>query len=157
MTMRYPRVRWLAALLLLGLTSCGGGDSPTDIPLPATGSMSASIDGSAWSAAQAQAVRGGGAVTLAGTDIALLSLGLAFQDTGTGTYTLGPGQGVTASVSDPQNIWSANDLQGSGTITVTTLDATRVAGTFSFIAPASPNSGPPASRTVTSGAFDVPF
>jgi len=155
--MRRHAKRWGASLLLFGLATCGGNSGLTDLDasLP-SGTMSASVDGVAWSAIEVQAVRAGGVVTIAGSDLALLAVAFAFQGVA-GTYALGPGHAATASVSDPSNIWAANDLQGSGTITVTTLTATRTAGTFSFTAPASPNSGPPATRVVTNGVFDVTF
>ncbi len=142
--------------MLFGLATCGGNSGLTDLDasLP-SGTMSASVDGVAWSAIEVQAVRAGGRRN-AGSDLALLAVAFAFQGVA-GTYDLGPGHAATASVSDLSNIWAANDLQGSGTITVTTLTATRTAGTFSFTAPASPNSGPPATRVVTNGVFDVTF
>ena len=53
--------------------------------------------------------------------------------------------------------WAANPSGGSGTITVTALTSTRVAGTFQFTGAAVSGTGASATRQVTSGKFDLSF
>lgn len=84
-----------------------------------------------------------------------------------GTYRLeaaaqgqppGSGYSGVASLVSAPNLWSSNIGSGSGTVTFTTVSATRLAGTFSLVvAPAPGNtSGNQATFTITNGAFDIP-
>jgi hypothetical protein len=52
--------------------------------------------------------------------------------------------------------WTTNTTGGAGTVVVTTLTASRVAGTFTFDAPPSPGQGTTTAH-VTSGTFDVTY
>lgn len=151
--MRALRKGGLGAIALLLAAGCGG-DSPTDL-IP-TGNMAATVDGGAWSAAHVEAVRSGGTVAVSGADVALIAVGFAFPDQGPGTYDIGPGEGSVANVTEGGNSWSANTFQGSGTITVASLTADAVAGTFAFTADFSVGTGS-GTRTVTNGTFNVSF
>lgn len=66
--------------------------------------------------------------------------------------------GIASFVAAP-NLWYANIGTGSGSVTFTTISATRLAGTFSLVvAPADGNtSGNQATLTITNGAFDIPL
>jgi hypothetical protein len=140
--------------------------------------MRATIDGQSWTAG-----------TVAGSVTALQSsrisggyliLGVQFLSSGgigsTLTFTLnnisGPGTyplGVDAvsvaggfggiSGGTPGGTWITPLSGAAGTITITALTTTHIAGTFSFTAtpPATGAGGATGTRTVTAGSFDAPF
>jgi hypothetical protein len=119
--------------------------------------MTATVDGNAWSAIQIQGVNSGTLVSIAGSDAALLSIGFAFQDLGPGTYPIGLGQITRATVTQSSStVWSATSGLGSGSVTLTTTTNNRAIGTFEFVAELSQGTGD-ATRTITSGAFDVTY
>lgn len=155
----------LVALLVLSVPGCGGDDdNPTSPgngnpnPNPAAG-MTATVNGTAWTSLVTTAINTGGIVAIGGSNLnGLIGIGLGFQGTMPGVYDIGPGLIANANVSNAAGgLWRASDTMGSGTITVTTLTATRVAGTFSFTAPAQMAGTVPPTMAVTSGAFDVEF
>jgi len=159
--MRTPMRTTLTLILALALAGCGG-DDPADPSGGNTGGdgLSCKVDGVSWTAPLTAAHLISGVVSIAGTDASSsLGVGLGFLNGGTGTYAVGPGSPITAcAVTEGLNdAWSASGDQGSGTITVTTLSSTRVAGTFSFTAPRSNGAGDPATRTVTEGTFNLPI
>ena len=53
------------------------------------------------------------------------------------------------------NIYAVDFTGDRGSVTITSLTATRIAGTFNFVAPPSLGSGAPGVKTVTNGSFDV--
>jgi len=163
--------RGMAPLLgLLLATACGGSDGPTD-PNPATppppggnATYTASVDGQAWASAASltsvtAALSGtyiiSGSV-LAGASTRAITLNL-MNIPGPGTYPLGTGAGVSGgSAIYAENVggWITPLSGEAGTLTITTLTATRIAGTFSFTAVASAGSAT-GTRSVTNGAFDL--
>jgi hypothetical protein len=157
--MRYPMI---AATLLFVLAACESDASGPDVSLP-NGSMSARIDGALWQATvlvhanrhqNILTVGGGGTMDGKPVAIAITTIGL----TGPGTVTFGPGVHSGASVGEAQTAsWSARNDQGSGSVTVTFLDDTRVAGTFAFDAVADAASAATGTRKVTEGKFDIRF
>jgi len=134
--------------------------------------MSASIDGQAWAASQNGVLVTGsqqtpGFLTITGTQITgqdyiAVSLYLGFIS-GTGTYPLGVNQGTTPGGGGSVlikngatlNIYAIDFTGDRGSVNVTTLTSTRIAGTFTFVAPPSLGSGAPGVKTVTNGTFDV--
>ena len=120
--------------------------------------MSAMVDGVQWTATVAFATTTGGIVAVGGSTAAGDGIGFAFQGATTGTYTLGAATVHTANYTDSgaANVWAAGGPVGSGSIVVTTLTASRVAGTFSFQVVSS-TGGTPATRSITQGSFDVAF
>ena len=157
--MRHNAKLVLIAVSVLCLTACGG-DSPTgpDTNLPANGTMSATVDGNAWTAIQIAAVNSNGIVAISGSDASLLAVGFGFVGQTTGTYTIGATSPANANVIDNlTTTWTANSFQGSGVITVATLTATGASGTFNYTAPLASVTGTPATRVVTNGRFNVTF
>jgi hypothetical protein len=76
---------------------------------------------------------------------------------GTGTYPLGVGAttyGGVGQVTENNLSWITPLTGNAGTVNITTLTDTRIAGTFSFVAEAT--AGSTGTRTVTSGQFDYP-
>lgn len=148
----------LITVLMVALTACGGDDplGPGDT-IPLNGTMTATVDGTPWTAIQIAAINNGGVVAISGSNVALLAVGFGFVGDTTGTYTIGPLAASNGSVIDNLTTWSASISQGSGTITVSTLSAASASGTFSFSAPLVSGTGTPATRVVTNGSFNVTF
>jgi len=169
-------------LLLLLLTGCGGGgdDSPTGPgpgPSATVGTFTATLDGTAWVSTTNQVVgtSGGqnqvpGVITMTGTQVSSATNYTTITVTlgyiaGTGTYPLGVNHGTTAggigTVFAPQGgsfgTWSTNLTGAAGTVNVTSLTSTRIAGTFQFTAPPQTFTSTTGTRVVTNGAFDMPL
>jgi hypothetical protein len=164
---------------LVALDGCGGGSAPSGAGGGAgnstgNGHLRATIDGQAWAAdAQTLVVSAGasnpGALVITGTKVVSSAnyLSLVFSlgfIRGPGSYPLGVNAGTnaggTVSINDQSGgmlgLWMT-DLTGSrGTLTVSSMSATRIAGTFAFIAPPQLGSTVTSTRTVTDGDFDLP-
>ena len=147
-----------AAACLTFLAACGGGDSSTGPGDNAN--FTATIDGTAWTAAAATTSAhafAGGRFTLIGATLdqtkPVVSITL-YNIEAPGTYLLGVGplvRGGTAYVGQG----AGNDLTplsgNAGTVTLTDVSATHIAGSFAFVAGAGA-----AARNVTNGSFDLP-
>lgn len=156
---RHPLFALVA--LMLAVAGCGGSSSPTT-PSPSGGSsgnpspsptptptptpgpspngtITATIDGAAWSAggASVQTTFNNGILAFAGADSSQ-SLSIAI------TANRGPGTDTTG-VIDPQNVvvtllsnvatqaaWQSGPTFGSGSVTLTTLTSSSASGTFSL-------------------------
>jgi Family of unknown function (DUF6252) len=152
------RIRTAFPLLAsLALTACGGSDSTG--PGPASNTMTAQVDGAAWTAATRGATYVNGVLTITGTNAAQLLVTIGVSNvTGPGTFSLAGGNqnGALGNVINGAAIWASSLAGGSGTITVTSLTATAVTGTFSFTAvPATASAT--GTRQVTSGQFNLPL
>jgi Family of unknown function (DUF6252) len=162
-TVTRPVRRVVIALLLASpvvLASCGGGDDATGVNT--NGTYTATIDGSAWTAnGVGSAASAGGIFTLTGVQtgsatgmtMTLYSIGAP------GTFPLGVGPTVVggiASVTQGSSIWSTPLSGAAGTVTVTAVSPTRIAGTFAFNAPPLIGQTVTSTRAVTSGRFDIP-
>jgi hypothetical protein len=156
---RYP---WRTALIatVVAAAACGSDSTgPDPDPNPTNGSMSARIDGVQWTAnVGIHAVRASGAIGLAGSDGQMI-VALGFVGDAPGVHQIGGASGANGSITTGAGtqMWNAVANICGGTITVTTLNDTRVAGTFSFTAPAVPTSQATGERVVTQGAFDIRF
>jgi hypothetical protein len=145
----------MVALMLAG---CGG-DSTTG-PLQ-NGAMSATINGASWTSSQGATVTrtsGGGAsiLSIGGSD-GTLSVGMAWTDNGVGTYPITSTSSTNVFLTTGSAGWAASLIGGSGSITVTTVNATHVVGTFNFVAPATPGTTATGTKTATNGQFDINF
>jgi len=114
------------------------------------------INGASFNATSARVVLAGGNLkSIGGGNATGQTIGFAWLDTGPGTYPIG---GVTIATHTLMgNTWSASSAQGSGSITVTTSTANRVAGTFAFVLQADGPSGATGTRNITQGQFDLTF
>ncbi len=145
-------------ILIIGLSvvSCDSNNNDGDLNLPTTlGSMTASIDGVAWSAVTAIATRVTDipfpTILIAGADPTGAGIGLAFTDTTqTGSFTF-----------DSSNIsvmtWTPNASSGTykdenGTVTITSFTADNLTGTFPFEGQRFSDG---ATISITNGFFDV--
>ena len=149
------------ALPCLLVTALGCGGDNTGPNGQTDGDMTARIDGSSWSSVAAFATRNatnaGNIVALSGADTHSIALAFAFVDTGPGTYTIDGTSATNAVLTDGGKGWVASAVGGSGTITVTTLDATHVVGTFAFSMVANDGTGATGTKSITQGAFDIKF
>ena len=143
-------MRKTLALLLCSIAACGGSSTPATGPTGGTtnGTFTATIDGQAWvsttnqtaSSSSANAVPG--SITITGTKVVsatnytTISLALGYL-AGPGTYPLGVNQGtnaggagiVFAALGSAVSTWSTNLLGNAGTVTITSLTSSRIAGT----------------------------
>ncbi len=154
------RVRSVVALAAaLALAGCGSDSSPTG---GGSAGISASMNGTAWSASSASAQHNAAANLLvifalpAGSQQYGMSINISgFQ--GTGTHTFGPGNQALAVVTvGAEQGWNTVQAQGSGSVTVTSFSSSRVTGTFSFTAHPSLTSSQTGPMVVTNGQFDLP-
>jgi len=146
----------LAITALVTLCAC---DRDTTGPAkPNNGSMSAVIDGAAWSALSIEID------SLAPSSIVILgskatqTLGISIPvDQGPGTQTVGSTTPVFAGLVIGSQSWLASRTQGgSGSITLTTVVPGHIVGSFQFTL-AKHDGATPALRQVSSGQFDVKY
>lgn len=171
-----------ARLVLVGvLVACGGGGDSTSPNSPSGGNqnpggsngtsqMNATINGQAFAVTGTAAVfaaqldANSGAYLLSGIETASTFRAITFTlsgISGPGTYPLGVDgvsvAGGIGSVSvNASNVWNTGLTGASGTITITSLTTTRIAGTFAFSANAA-SGGATGSQSVTNGSFDAGF
>src|SRR5678815_2774364 len=122
-------------------TACGGGENN-----PGGGNaMTASIDGQAFSSSQLASASAAsssmvsvytiiGARLLSGTTAQSISLSL-YNIAGPGTYPLGVNStnfGGIGTVAEGATAWTTPLSGAAGTVNITSLTPTRIAGTFSF-------------------------
>ncbi len=160
----------LLALLFL-LAACGGSSTGPDDGGGGGGGgggtdrLTATIDGQAFTATTVQAnpvsvVPGSlnflGFQTAGGVTRSI-AISLAYI-TGPGTYPFGTNIGTTpggvASHLSGAAVWTTPLSGTAGSITITSISATRVVGTFTFTA--TPVGGTAANLVVTNGSFNVP-
>jgi Family of unknown function (DUF6252) len=165
-------------LLLVSVASCGsngpagpsgtgsssGSSSGGNSTSALKGSITMLVDGIPWAATSGvSATRSAGILTIGGTD-PTWTLGLAVTASAPGTFVIpgaGPQAGNNALLLFTQNnttagSWAANAVQGSGTVTITSLTLTAVSGAFTFLA--FPTSGiATGGRNVTNGTFTIDF
>jgi len=155
------------ALALLVPLAVGCSSDAGTGPGGADGYMTARIDGDAWSSDDSYIdlgfqSAGAGSYIIHGQRVSgssATAINIALSDiAGPGTYPLGTGAGVAGGIAilgESTGGWLTPLSGSAGTITLSTVSATRLTGTFSFTADAV--SGTAAgSRSVTEGRFDVP-
>ena len=157
------------APLALAAFACGG--SSTTGPGGSSGKaryyLTANIDGAAWAEDDLQASITGarlaapGVYTISGFSTPTATTILLTLNTirGPGTYPLGVNFGVpggTAQVSNTSSGWTTRLSGAAGSITITLLTQTEIAGTFTFVANGILNAPATSTKNVTSGTFDLP-
>lgn len=143
----------LCSLFVLGLAAC----SKKDEPSLTSGSMSATVDGKAWSAGLAvQATKSNGVLGIGGTgNGGQININL-INYTKPGKFELGGsatnGNHATyTNVAIPPVFYTNLMGQGSGTLEITSESGGFIEGTFSFTAKKSPGGG--SEIKVTEGKF----
>lgn len=159
--MRFLRAA-IPTLALIAACSGGSDPAPTGGGGGTTGPMSATVNGSQWTANSAAAIRvAAGLYSITGIRTAAPNYTMVLQLAnigGAGTYPLGVTPqifGGSATVSSPTLGSWVTPLNGAaGSVTITTLTDSRIAGSFEFTG--TPVTGSGASVTVASGVFDMP-
>ena len=146
----------IVATAALTLIAC---DRDTTGPAKANGrTMSARIDGAAWSAMSiAVDSTAPSLLVVTGTNPAHTLALVIPVEPGPGTQTVGSTTPIAAILMAGPQSWAASRTQGgSGSVTLTTVVTGRVAGTFEFTM--GPKAGAsPVAPQVTSGTFDVRY
>jgi hypothetical protein len=151
--------------------SGGGGSNPapgsgsatcTAPGTAATGSMSATINGTAWRALCVGVNTSvPGVISFAGGEPTTATTGtiLGFAtNRAIGTTNIGQLSATNALLTIGGNaLWQAALSNGSGTLTISTLTANSASGTFSFVMTAQSSSTATGTKTVTGGVFSVNF
>ncbi len=157
----------LAFLMMgvLAVAGCGGDDDNPTNPAGGGGgggggdAVTAALNGESWAGTVFTAVNNSGIVGVGATNLGSgWTVGIGWVGAASGTYSVGDTSPVVCTVQALDGTtWQAADVMGSGTITVTALDADHVAGTFSFTASRTTGTTDPVTMTVTNGAFNVDF
>lgn len=148
----------LLAILVIGAAGCNKNEDNTN---STGGTMSLTVDGTNWTASLAvQAVNTNGVINVTGSDSNAHQASLVvYGATSTGTYAVGPSSGNPGNMlrwtagTEQDQTYQANNVIGSGTVTITELSGTKVAGTFEFVG----YNINQASQTITNGAFSANF
>jgi hypothetical protein len=154
--------RIVAVVIALVPVACGGGATDPNGE-GGTSTFTAKVDGVDWApdfTPSAQNPTYGSYSITALKSVGPNNYSLALQlrhIRGAGTYPLGVGplmSGGTGVLQQPGSGW-ATPLSGvAGEIVITTLTATRMVGSFEFVA--TPSTGSTVDKAVTEGLFDVP-
>ncbi|MGQ0640596.1 MAG: DUF6252 family protein [Gemmatimonadaceae bacterium] len=144
----------------LGATAaCSGGSGPAG-PQPGAagpGTMTAQVNGSAWTAsALKRAFFTSGLLTIQGSDGSrIITIVVRTSTTGSFSLDVGNGLGHNAIYTVvPASNWGTA-LGGSGTITISAINASNVSGTFMFTGISNISGTAPAQ--ITNGQFNLPI
>jgi hypothetical protein len=154
------RITSFGVLLLIAVSS-GTAAAPKH-----QGSMSATVNGASWESVviSAAAIQGG-VLRVAGQDhmeAPFVAVGIAVPPkVGTYTVSAATGASVAGSLVEADSgrtfrQWNADWKAGSGTVTLTTITATRAAGSFSFtlVHVVTASTG---TKVIANGKFDITF
>jgi hypothetical protein len=161
MTSLLRRARIATAALLPILAACGSETTEPGGGGPSTSAFSATVEGRAWDASGGSVTATpGGIFVMTGVEVTTsLALSMTLYHIGApGTYPLGVGGSVPgglAQVVAGSSGWSTPLSGAAGSVTITAVSPTRIAGTFSFVA-AGATPGLTSTRTVTAGSFNLP-
>lgn len=154
------------------LFSCGGGSDGPAGPGDGNGNgngndggLQATVDGDTWTSSANltfASYQGPGTYNITGSTLSKqvarsVSL-LLFNIPGIGTYPLGTGTGVSGGSCgfvEGTEAWNTSLSGEAGSITLTTLTETRIAGVFEFVADKGVSGGATGARSVTDGVFDL--
>ena len=147
--------------------SCAGALVNNPTGRLATGTMTAQIDGTSWTAVCITVNLGApGIIGLGGSDNLTNPTTFGFGFAGSnrvGTYPVDRALGINALLTAGTAVWQAATVtNGSGTLTFTTSTPSNVAGTFSFtlvpttVVPIKGNTAR-GTKVVTKGAFNISF
>ena len=154
-------IKLLTVLVLISsiaFVSCKKDEDDSVIPETENGTMSLKYGGTSWSATlNVQAIKSGQTIVITGTDSNSKQVQIQIsRATSTGTYELTFGSGHTfrwTESTNPKDSFMANGTLGSGTVIITELSDSKIAGTFSFTG----ISVGFTEREITDGKFDVKF
>lgn len=150
-----------ATALYVGLLAGCGSPVESQVPPRSDGSMAASLSGSAWASARANATYASTTLRLTGRDASdsiVVDL-LLYSVVGAGTYDIGTTDGVTVSAAygRKDGVGYSTPLtlppRMSGSVAITRMTSDSVAGTFRFVGYRNGDAGTPESLDVRDGAF----
>ena len=150
----------------LAVAACFGSVDVTKPPeIDNSNFMAAMVDGAEFRTSAIDVLREGGRITVVAIEAEQKDnqaiIALYFPDGTAGTYALG-NRTVSGAVSGsygqfailpPTGVVWTTDATQVGSVTITTLTAERIAGTFQFAALADSASAAPQIKTVTTGTF----
>jgi hypothetical protein len=149
-----------AVVAIAGCSSDSGDDGSNPPPPPPPGSsqgaMTAKINGASFASVGSSFSYTQNTLAVVGTDLTYTVSVAVGNVTGPGTYTVGATNGSVAIfivAKSPGSGWDTLGAGGTGTVTITSISETHVAGTFSFTA--IPQSGTTGPMVVTQGAFNM--
>lgn len=147
----------LAAMLIIA-QGCGGSDDPASgNNNTSKGSVSANVNGAAWSATTVQSTYQGGVLGIGGAQISGAEnkqINISGLVSGPGTYQLGLIAPLTVTYAEGSGTSVKTFVARSGSVKVDAISATSAKGSFSFEAQDQQGNG---TRSVTEGTFDVKF
>ena len=151
------RLHRLLASGALAATVLAGGCSDDETGNNNDNSLSATIDGTAFTATTVQGTYSSNLLAFSGLN-GTTSVTFAVPNvTATGTFQLGVGQAGIAQVNVGTQNWTTALTGGTGSLTVTALSSSEATGTFTFSAPATTSTGATGTKAVTSGSFTIHF
>jgi hypothetical protein len=118
--------------------------------------LTATIDGQSWVGTISTAVNSAGVFAIAATNAAGLTLAFGAPAV-QGTTSVGLTSGTNAQLAQDTQGWQAAVTNGSGTVNITSINATSATGTFSFTLVPVVGTGASGNRTVSNGSFSVTF
>jgi hypothetical protein len=149
----------LLSLLLLLVAGCSNSGSTVGPGTNPTGGsqiwrgVTASVGGSPWSAETFDATNQSSYTTISASASGS-EIGITFPSVSAPTTLQFRSAGATAIYSNGVNIYSTDGNNNAGTLTISEVDATHIAGSFSFTAAETQSSE---LLRVTSGKFNVVF
>lgn|GEM_PF-2240868 len=163
MTMKTPilnRSLWMLTLAaMIAVQGCSDDDNPAGNTTK--GSVSAKVNGTAWSANQVQATYQSSVLGIGGSQISGAEnkqINISGLVPGTGTYQLGLISPISLSYTEGTAANVKIFTAKSGTLKVDELSASGAKGSFSFTGQEQSSSGAGSeTRSVTDGTFDVKF
>jgi hypothetical protein len=147
-----------AALLCAAFVACSDDDDDGLGPGQTNGTMTANIDGTAWNAGlTVAATYQSSTFGIGGTDGTRQITIAVTNVTGTGTFDFGLGEDGAAIIAQGTQSWTTTLTGGTGTLTISSINASGASGSFSFTAFPTPGSGATGTSVVTNGTFNVTF
>lgn len=144
-----------------GSGGSGGGGTGGGGTTPNRGTITATIDGVAYSGVVRTATNQSGIFAIAAindqTNVGFGIGALAAAGTTSISATSPTNALLTTGTSLPAVSWFASTSGGAGTLTISAISATGATGTFQFTLQPSPGTGASGTRSVTSGSFTVTF
>jgi hypothetical protein len=144
--------------------ACSSGGSGSTGPKGGSADLSATVNGASWlGTVQAKATRtvasGDTIVAIGGANSGeSIIIGMAFNDLGPGVYGIGAeGEAANADIQEGGAVWASNITGGTGSITIDTISATRVVGSFQYTAVPVSGSTATGDVAVTNGKFALSF
>lgn len=152
--------RLLATAAVCATVAACGGDDGTNNGGGDDNTVTASIDGVAFSGTvSVQSSYSGGVLTIGAVGANQRQINIVIPSaTTTGNYDLGAGRpGVITVTFGIQSAWTTSLTGGTGTVALTAISASGAKGTFSFTAVPAAGTGTVGNKVVTNGVFDVKF